>query len=88
MKYVSIARIEVDHTKIDKYKEILKEEIESSLSIEKEVKVLYPVSVLYLLHGYGGNHKEWLEIKPELPEIASYFHRPVQIRRTRSENNR
>ncbi len=43
MKYVSIARIEVDHTKNDKYKEILKDEIESSLSIEKEVKVLYPV---------------------------------------------
>ena len=30
-------------TQIDKYKEILKDEIESSLSIEKEVKVLYPV---------------------------------------------
>ncbi|MDE6228811.1 MAG: esterase family protein [Muribaculaceae bacterium] len=27
--------------------------------------------VLYLLHGYGGNHETWLNIKPELPELAS-----------------
>lgn len=26
--------------------------------------------VIYLLHGYGGNAKSWIEIKPNLPEIA------------------
>lgn len=26
--------------------------------------------VVYLLHGYGGNHTTWLGIKPELPAIA------------------
>lgn len=27
--------------------------------------------VVYLLHGYGGNHQSWLKVtKPELPEIA------------------
>lgn len=29
--------------------------------------------VLYLLHGYGGNHKTWLDIKPNLPELASRY---------------
>jgi Predicted esterase len=28
----------------------------------------YPV--LYLLHGYSGNAKSWIELKPNLPEIA------------------
>lgn len=31
----------------------------------------YPV--LYLLHGYGGNHQKWLSIKPELPSLASRY---------------
>ena len=25
------------------------------------------------LHGYGGIHRKWLEIKTELPEIASMY---------------
>lgn len=29
----------------------------------------YPV--LYLLHGYGGNHTSWLYIKPDLPKNAN-----------------
>lgn len=29
-----------------------------------------PLPVIYLLHGYGGNHTTWLNIKPELPAIA------------------
>lgn len=28
----------------------------------------YPV--VYLLHGYGGSEKDWLKVKPNLPEIA------------------
>lgn len=31
-------------------------------------KANYPV--VYLLHGYGGNAKSWIGIKPNLPEIA------------------
>lgn len=29
-----------------------------------------PGSVIYLLHGYSGDAKNWLRIKPDLPEIA------------------
>ena len=25
---------------------------------------------IYLLHGYGGNAKTWIDIKPNLPQIA------------------
>ena len=52
-----------------------------SASMNKDIKSLvilpagyerganYPV--LYLLHGHGGDHKDWIGIKPQLPEIAS-----------------
>ena len=26
--------------------------------------------VIYLLHGYGGHAKTWIQIRPDLPEIA------------------
>lgn len=29
-----------------------------------------PCSVIYLLHGYGGNSKSWLELKPELTKYS------------------
>lgn len=53
-----------------------------SASMNKEVKVVYIVPdkaqgenaqacpVIYLLHGHGNNHRCWIGIKPELPQIA------------------
>ena len=53
-----------------------------SPSMKKGVKVVYVIPdkaigqqaqacpVIYLLHGHGGNAKSWVELKPELPEIA------------------
>ena len=53
-----------------------------SPSMNKEVQVLVVTPdvalgknaaacpVLYLLHGYGGHAKTWIQIKPNLPEIA------------------
>ena len=29
--------------------------------------------VLYLLHGYGGNHRDWLTIRPDLPGLATLY---------------
>lgn len=29
--------------------------------------------VLYLLHGYSGNHKSWIQIKPNLPDLATRY---------------
>ena len=29
--------------------------------------------VLYLLHGYGGSHRTWIQIQPKLPELATRY---------------
>jgi len=29
--------------------------------------------VLYLLHGYGGSHRSWIQTQPQLPELASRY---------------
>lgn len=51
-----------------------------SPAMNKEVKVVYVLPdravgkqacpVVYLLHGYGGNARTWVLLKPELPQIA------------------
>lgn len=51
-----------------------------SPSMNKDVKVVYVVPekvqksqacpVIYLLHGYGGDHTNWIAKKPELKQIA------------------
>ena len=38
-------------------------------SYGKNPSKVYPV--LYLLHGYSGNHASWIKTKPDLPKIAS-----------------
>lgn len=52
----------------------------NSPSMKKDVKVVYVVPdkaidkkacpVVYLLHGHGGNARSWIELKPNLPQIA------------------
>lgn len=54
-----------------------------SRSMQAEVKnvVILPdnydgyaeLPVLYLLHGYTGNHRTWLAIQPQLPELATRY---------------
>lgn len=52
-----------------------------SLSMNKDVQVVViapekvksDIPVLYLLHGYGGNAKTWLGIRPDLPQIAEQY---------------
>lgn len=49
-----------------------------SNSMKKDVQVVVvspdskqtPKPVIYMLHGYGGNAKTWLSLKPELKELA------------------
>ena len=40
-------------------------------SYAKNADKRYPV--IYLLHGFGGNHTTWLLIKPDLPRLASLY---------------
>ena len=49
-----------------------------SNAMKKNVKVVVvspdksqsPASVIYLLHGYGGDEKTWVSMKPELKEVS------------------
>ena len=51
-----------------------------SAAMNKDVKVVYVLPdkaigkqacpVVYLLHGYGGNARSWVQLKPELPQMA------------------
>lgn len=50
-----------------------------SAAMNKDVKVVYVLPdkaigkqacpVVYLLHGYGGNARSWVQLKPELPQM-------------------
>ncbi len=52
-----------------------------SASMNKDVKTVIVLPgngkatapVIYLLHGYSGNEKSWIGIKPDLPEIADRY---------------
>ncbi len=37
----------------------------------KDNKTRYPV--IYLLHGFGGNHRTWISVRPDLQKIASRY---------------
>lgn len=41
------------------------------ISPDKQTGKTYPT--LYLLHGYGGNHKTWIGIKPNLPQLVDEY---------------
>lgn len=50
-----------------------------SMNKEIQVVVITPeqpksdIPVLYLLHGHGGNAKNWLGVRPDLPQIAEQY---------------
>lgn len=41
------------------------------ISPDKQTGKTYPT--LYLLHGYSGNHKTWIGIKPNLPQLVNEY---------------
>ena len=47
--------------------------VKNVVVLPAEYDSLSNLQVLYLLHGYGGSHKDWLNIKPNLPELATYY---------------
>jgi S-formylglutathione hydrolase FrmB len=52
-----------------------------SMNLQVQNAVIFPENretgnafpVVYLLHGYGGNHTSWIQIHPGLPELASRY---------------
>ena len=51
----------------------------ASMNVDVRTVVILPkdyngrkaLPVLYLLHGYGGHHKTWITVRPDLPETAT-----------------
>lgn len=48
----------------------MKRDIKTVVIVPDQCSNIQPCPTLYLLHGYGGNEKTWLHIKPELTEMA------------------
>lgn len=48
----------------------MKKNIEVLVIVPDQCKASAPCPTVYLLHGYGGNARSWLKLKPELPQMA------------------
>ena len=74
---IKIAKIEVEASRLEDYKKILKEEIETSLSLEEDVYVLYPVwdnenpNKFTILEVY--KNQEAYERHCQTPHLRKYF---------------
>ena len=65
-----------------------------SAAMNKDVKVVYVLPdkaigkqacpVVYLLHGYGGNARSWVQLKPELPQMADEKESYLYVRTART----
>jgi len=65
-----------------------------SAAMNKDVKVVYVLPdkaigkqacpVVYLLHGYGGNARSWVQLKPELPQMAMRKESYLYVRTART----
>lgn len=53
---------------INVHSDAMNKDIQAVVVLPGKGKTTAPV--IYLLHGFGGNAKSWLEFKPNLPEIA------------------
>ena len=69
----SIVQVDTIAVKIEKMDKLIKNVVivPAQYFDEELQNEQYPV--VYLLHGFGGNYKSWIEIKPELNDIASEY---------------
>jgi len=65
--YVSAQTVDTVSVFSDK----MQTEVKNLVILPKNYEENKQYPVLYLLHGYGGNFKNWIGIKPSLPEEAS-----------------
>ena len=68
--FVSAGRAAVVDT-LKVYSKSMKKDVKVVAVIPEKTKSNLPV--LYLLHGYGGDAKTWVNIRPDLPEIAEQY---------------
>ena len=53
------------------YSNVMDKELKCVVITPNDNSVNYPT--VYLLHGYGGYHKSWIKIKPELTELCDQY---------------
>ncbi|MGL4293015.1 MAG: alpha/beta hydrolase [Bacteroidales bacterium] len=68
MTFFSVLGSKVDTVSV--YSNAMKKEIHAVTIVPDKASPDNRCPVIYLLHGYAGNHKTWINIKPELKEIA------------------
>ena len=70
--FVFIVQTDVFASTVDTLRvnsDYLNREVEILL-IRPNSEGISPNPTLFLLHGYGGSHKQWIDIKPNLPQLA------------------
>lgn len=58
---------------INVHSQSMNREIENIIILPDNYNQQAQFPVLYLLHGYSGNHKSWLQIHPGLPDLATRY---------------
>lgn len=80
--YLIFLIVFVFFTQVDVFAFSLDTLVVQSTSMQRDVELLLikptkPIEqntpIVFLLHGYGGNHLQWLDIKPQLPQLADHL---------------
>lgn len=80
--YLIFLIVFVFFTQVDVFAFSLDTLVVQSTNMQRDVEVLLikptkPIEqntpIVFLLHGYGGNHLQWLDIKPQLPQLADHL---------------
>ena len=80
--YLVFLIVFVFFTQVDVFAFSLDTLVVQSTNMQRDVEVLLikptkPIEqntpIVFLLHGYGGNHLQWLDIKPQLPQLADHL---------------
>ena len=69
--YIAFALSAAKVDTIAVYSNCMKKEINCVVITPEDNSKNHPS--VYLLHGYGGYHKSWIKIKPELPELSDHY---------------
>lgn len=58
---------------IEVYSSAMNTRVKNVIILPADYESQTDIPVVYLLHGYSGNHKSWIQINPELPDLATQY---------------
>lgn len=68
---ISLSAKQVDTIKV--FSQSMNTNINNVIILPDNYNQQTQLPVLYLLHGYSGNHKAWLQVHPGLPDLATRY---------------